>query len=205
VDATLGAKRAEAILEMSSLFEELRPLWLQMVAGLSDDIHVSLFNKLALSAQERARLMEILFPSHTLPFKPATTLVSKNDGTTVLTGTFKVTDEINENAVEVLLGKERFAIYEDHKRTDTLRRAVVDRLATQLVFSDQPLRAPQADRLVEILAAATPDPATPDPGAIDWAKVLPQAATVMSQSQVEMLARLSGNVSSNWKTELYGF
>jgi hypothetical protein len=75
---------------------------------------------------------------------------------------------------------------------------VVDKLAGNLVYTDAPLNAGQAQQLIRILAAATPNPEQPDPSEIDWSKVLTQARGALSETQCAALARLSGQLSTHW-------
>jgi RNA polymerase sigma factor (sigma-70 family) len=206
-DAALGAKRAEGVLEMVSVLNEMRPLLRQFSdAFLFDQIYGPLTKKLKLSEQDEVRLKEQFYAPLDVGLTPQLKFILNHDGSTVFSLSLKSNAMFNgETLMKAFLDKERYAIYQNYDRTKTLRMYVVDRLASQLVFSDDPLRAPQADRLLEILAAATPDPEMPAPGDIDWDKALPQAAAVLTRPQVEMLARFSGNASNSWKMDLYGF
>jgi RNA polymerase sigma factor (sigma-70 family) len=206
-DAALGAKRADGILEAVSILDEMRPFLRQFADAFFDSIHGPLIRKLKLSGQDEIQLKEQLYPTIAVDQAPELKFILNHDGSTRFAVSLKSsgTYTLDEKALEAFLGEERYAIYQDYDRTKPIRMAVVDRLASQLVFSDDPLRATQADRLLDILAASTPDAEMPVPSEIDWDKVLSQAATVLTRPQVEMLARLSGNVSNSWKMEFYGF
>jgi RNA polymerase sigma factor (sigma-70 family) len=161
----------------------------------------ALFKSLRLSPEAIARFEEIYTTSATQ--QPKIEIQTKGDGHGNIEISLGGNSELDADAIRQLLGEEGFRQYQAYEPTIALRLAVVDKLAGNLIYTDSPLNAGQAQQLIRILADATPDPKTPDPTEIDWLKVLAQTRGFLSATQWAALARLSGTLSTTWNVDSF--
>lgn len=81
-----------------------------------------------------------------------------------------------------LLGDNGFRRLQDYERTSEIRNEVVAHFAGDLAFTDDPLRAEQAEQLVRVIDAVT---AAPNGGKqVDWDRVVAQSRAILSAQQL---------------------
>jgi hypothetical protein len=162
----------------------------------------ALFKSLRLSPEAIARFEEITMPVFALQPKIEIKNQGGNRGSVTVSVQSQKGGDISAPLLQ-LLGEEGFRQYQEYESTAPLRMTVVDKLAGNLVYTDDPLNAGQAQQLIRILAAATPNPKEPNPTEIDWPKALAQARGVLSATQRAALARLSGQLSTHWNANVF--
>jgi RNA polymerase sigma factor (sigma-70 family) len=184
--------------KMMSLWdsEEVRGMLARMRHGYALFRYDALFKSLRLSPEAIAQFEEIALPFALQP-KIKIQHQGGNDGSIAVSLESHEEGDVS-TPLRQLLGEEGFRQYQEYESTAPLRMTVVDKLAGNLVYTDAPLNAGQAQQLIRILAAATPNPEQPDPSEIDWSKVLTQARGALSETQCAALARLSGQLSTHW-------
>jgi len=176
--------------------EEVRGMLARMRHGYALFRYDALFKSLRLSPETIARFEEIAMPVTALQPKIEIQHQGGNDGSIEVS--LKSHDEVDDDAIHQLLGEDGFRQFQEYESTAPLRMTVVDKLAGNLVYTDAPLNAGQAQQLIRILAAATPNPQEPNPSEIDWPKALAQARGFLAATQWAALARLSGQLSTHW-------
>ena len=182
--------------------EELRAMLATMWHGYALFRYDALFKSLRLSPEAIARFEEIALPAFAL--QPKIEIQNKRDGHGSIAVSLQSHEEGDISApLRQLLGEENFRRYQEYESTIPLRMTVVDKLAGNLVYTDAPLTAGQAQQLIRILAAATPNPELANPSEIDWPKALTQARGALSETQWAVLARLSGQLSTHWNANVF--
>jgi len=193
-----GEKVGEALLqlnldtEMKELLKTAAPLLFstQYFCG-------PLLTELQLTPQQIDRFFDISLGN--APFMPTYKFLDEGNGHGRFTYSLAWENkELDENAMRQLLGEAGFKRYEQDHKTSTIRMLVVNRLASNLVYTDTPLNATVAKQLTQILANATADPENPSATEINWEKTLKDAKAILTPTQLTALARLSGNLSTKW-------
>jgi RNA polymerase sigma factor (sigma-70 family) len=145
-----------------------------------------------ISDEQAARLRELW--AIRAPWIPKLEIVDFGDGHGSLNLSLEASEEQDHEAIRRVLGEDAFRRYERFNETRYLRMAVVDKLASNLVYTDHPLTARQGEQLVGLLRE------NPGEGifGVDWEKALRSARDVLAQEQIAALARLSGLLSTSW-------
>lgn len=160
----------------------------------------ALFKSLRLSPEAIARFEEIV--AQTTALQPKFEIQHQaGGGGSIEVSLESKSGEMDVDAIHQLLGEEGFRQFQEYRSTVPLRMTVVDKLAGNLVYTDAPLNAGQAQQLIRILAAATPNPELANPSGIDWPNALAQARGALSETQWAALARLSGTLSTHWNAD----
>jgi hypothetical protein len=104
-----------------------------------------------------------------------------------------------DGQIRTLLGESGFQRYQDFEQTQA-QRAVVSRLEQRLSYSSLPLTPQQAEQLVQVFSADSPQRSDPNAGAARAAfagqvtpisdQALAQAATVLNSAQLQALRAL---------------
>jgi hypothetical protein len=116
----------------------------------------------------------------------------------------KLSREANNDLREVqmqVLGSENFEALQGYLQT-LPARAIVERFAGAMAIADKPVTAEQAERLTEIVAAASGPLSNgrTDSSATDWSVVDEHAASVLSPEQLALFKRIEpiGGGQSRW-------
>lgn len=185
------------------------PEWLafgdDLLGNVWDERYDAFFRAEKVSPAVVARLRDK--PRTKPPFVPKLEIVDLGDGH----GSINFSAEVSETTTTVageeperrILGDELFRRYQEFGETLFLRMAVVDKLASNLVYSDHPLTGAQGTQLVQLLNEHHRVEEGRD-GTLnfDWEKILPAARQVLAPEQVAALARLSGLLSTHWNVDL---
>ena len=193
-----GEKIVEGLLQLN-LDAEMEAYMKTIMRTLFSSQHFNgpLLTSLQLTPEQTNRFFEICQGND--PFMPTYKFFDEGNGNGRFDYSFGWENKgLDKNAMRQLLGEAGFKQYEEDFKTSTIRTLVVNKLASNLVYTDAPLNATVAKQLTLILANAAPDPENPSITDINWAKALKEAKTVLTPTQLTALARLSGNLSTKW-------
>lgn len=193
-----GEKVVEVLLQLN-LDADMKEL-LKMIGPLlfaSQNFYGPLFSELHLTPQQIARFFEI--SRGNAPIVPTYQFFDEGDGHGRFSYSFNWENkEVDEAVMRQFLGDAGFKQFQDDSQTTNIRMLVVNKLASNLVYTDAPLHAAVAKQLTQILANATADPDLPFATDINWEKALTDAKAVLTPTQLTALARLSGNLSTKF-------
>jgi len=153
------------------------------------------FQPLHLSPAQVARYEDL----YTSRFQPKVVATDEGDGHGSVNLSFNA--DVSDDDVRAALGDATEAALQKFNATMQLRFGIVDPLAGNLLYTDSPLAAPQAEQLLQVLAgvdAQHPSGQNGDPATVDWNRTLAQTRSFLSPTQQQALAQLSGQLSTEW-------
>lgn len=139
--------------------EFTRAMALQQKAAL-DGRYADLFRRLKLAPDQVERLKDLLVERQSVPMDVMAAAreqgLDGRDSRDQLRQLIQETETVVNAEIEALLGADGYAAYQSYEQTQP-QRNVVSQLETRLSYSSAPLTESQADQLVQILAATSPN------------------------------------------------